>query len=165
MQNEKTERSRPLCYTSEGCEGFKRRNPTIKTISVILCVALSATPCLNLQGDLAPLEDAFLQAEADHGVDAAFLAAVAALESGWGESELAREKNNLFGWRGADGYMVFDSKEDCIDHVAAYLAKEYLDPDGIYYRGTAVEDVAKHYCGGNEAWIEAVKNIMLSVGS
>lgn len=163
MQNEKTERSRPLCYTSEGCEGFKRRNPTIKTISVILCVALSATPCLNLQGDLANLEDAFLQAEADHGVDAAFLAAVAALESGWGESELAREKNNLFGWRGADGYMAFDSPEDCIDHVAEYLAEEYLDPDGLYYNGLSVEDVAENYCGGNADWVKMVEEIMKSV--
>ena len=152
MQNEKTERSRPLCYTSEGCEGFKRRNPTIKTISVILCVALSATPCLNLQGDLAPLEDAFLQAEADHGVDAAFLAAVAALESGWGESELAREKNNLFGWRGADGYMAFDSKEDCIDFVARNMVKRYEDQ--------SIEEIAKTYCPSHwSEWVEAVTQI------
>lgn len=101
-----------------------------------------------------------MEAESTYGVDASFLAAVAALESGWGESTLAREKNNLFGWRGADGYMAFDSPEDCIDHVAEYLAEEYLDPDGLYYNGLSVEDVAKHYCGGDETWVKTIKEIM-----
>ena len=93
-------------------------------------------------------------------MDAGFLAAVAALESGWGESELAREKNNLFGWRGADGYMAFDSPEDCIDHVAEYLADEYLDPDGLYYNGLSVEDVAISYCEGNADWVKMIKEII-----
>lgn len=126
-------------------------------------MALTATPGLTLQGDLIPLEDAFLSAESTYGVDASFLAAVAALESGWGKSELAREKNNLFGWRGADGYMAFDSPEDCIDHVAEYLAEEYLDPDGLYYNGLSVEDVAENYCGGNADWVKMVEEIMQSV--
>lgn len=126
----------------------------------MLCVALTATSGLALQGDLIPLEDAFLEAESTYGVDASFLAAVAALESGWGKSELARKKNNLFGWRGADGYMAFDSPEDCIDHVAEYLAEEYLDPDGLYYNGLSVEDVAISYCGGNADWVKMVTGIM-----
>lgn len=133
---------------------------TIETIAIVLCVAVAVTPGLTLQGELAPLEDAFLAAEAEYGVDARFLAAVAALESGWGKSELAREKNNLFGWRGADGYMAFDSPEECIDHVAGYLAEEYLSPEGLYYNGLTVEDVAEHYCGGNADWVEMVKEIM-----
>ena len=136
---------------------------TIETIAIVLCVALTATSGLTLQGGLIPLEDAFLEAESTYGVDASFLAAVAALESGWGKSELAREKNNLFGWRGADGYMAFDSHEDCIDHVAEYLAEEYLDPDGLYYNGLSVEDVAENYCGGNADWVKMVTEIMQSV--
>lgn len=136
---------------------------TIETIAIVLCVAVAVTPGLTLQGELAPLEDTFLAAEATYGVDARFLAAVAALESGWGKSELARKKNNLFGWRGADGYMAFDSPEECIDHVAKYLAEEYLSSEGLYYNGLTVEDVAEHYCGGNEAWVEMVKEIMASV--
>lgn len=129
----------------------------------MLCVAVAVTPGLTLQGELAPLEDAFLAAEAEYGVDARFLAAVAAVESGWGESELARGKNNLFGWKGESGYMAFNSPEECIDHAAAFLAAEYLSPEGLYYNGLTVEDVAKHYCGGNEAWVEMVKEIMASV--
>lgn len=136
---------------------------TIETIAIVLCVAVAVTPGLTLRGELAPLEDAFLAAESTYGVDASFLAAVAALESGWGKSELAREKNNLFGWRGADGYMAFNSPEECIDHVAAFLAAEYLSPEGLYYNGLTVEDVAEHYCGGNADWVEMVKEIMASV--
>ena len=126
----------------------------------MLCVAITATSGLTLQGDLTPLEDAFLEAESTYGVDASFLAAVAALESGWGKSELAREKNNLFGWKGEAGYMAFNSMEECIDHVAAFLAAEYLSPDGIYYNGLSVEDVAISYCGGNADWVETIKEIM-----
>lgn len=136
---------------------------TIETIAIVLCVAVAVTPGLTLRGELAPLEDAFLAAESTYGVDARFLAAVAALESGWGKSELARKKNNLFGWRGADGYMAFDSPEDCIDHVAGYLAAEYLSPEGLYYNGLTVEDVAISYCGGNADWVKMVEEIMQSV--
>lgn len=60
--------------------------------------------------------------------------------------------------------MEFDSQEDCIDHVAKYLAKHYLDPDGVYYNGSTVEGISVYYCGGNEDWIKAIYGLMHEIG-
>jgi beta-N-acetylglucosaminidase len=125
------------------------------------------TPCgytaeeleIGLRGELKPLADTFIAAEKETGVNAIFLASVAALESGWGKSNLAEEKNNLYGWRGASGYRWFWSKESCINHVARFLKKHYLSPDGKYYSGATVEGVCVRYNGCDE-WSEMVRQIM-----
>lgn len=108
---------------------------------------------LQLHYELKGLEQEFIDAEREHGVRADFLAAVAALESGWGRYRF--EENNIMGFGG----LAFRSEADCIDHVAEFLSENYLDPDGIYYNGTAVEDVCTRY-NGREEWAEAVKDIM-----
>lgn len=78
------------------------------------------------------LGKAFKLAEAKHGVNAVFLAAVAVHESGKGTSRIAREKNNLFGWGAVDvdpfvRASKFDSLEDGIETVAAWLRAKYFD--------------------------------------
>ncbi len=78
------------------------------------------------------LGKAFKLAEAEYGVNAAFLAAVAVHESGKGTSRIAREKNNLFGWGAVDvdpfvRASTFDSLEDGIKTVAAWLRAKYFD--------------------------------------
>ena len=111
---------------------------------------------MQLQYDLKGLEQEFLDAEKQYGVRADFLAAVAALESGWGRY-LFRE-NNLMGF----GEKTFVSKAACIDYVAAYLATHYLDPDGIYYNGPTVEGVCVRY-NGSEEWKDAVCALMQQI--
>ena len=112
-----------------------------------------------LRGDLRPLAWAFVRAEQEHGVNAIFLAAVAALESGWGESTLAEGRNNLFGWTSASGYSRFPSKRACIDHVARFIAEHYLAEGGKYYQGKSIDAVCIHYNGRPE-WTDAVRGIM-----
>lgn len=79
---------------------------------------------LHLRHNLIGLEQAFIDAEAKHGVRADFLAAVAALESGWGRHQF--RPNNIMGF----GQMEFSSMEECIDTVrtasitTAKLSKE-----------------------------------------
>ena len=113
---------------------------------------------LHLRHNLIGLEQAFIDAEAKHGVRADFLAAVAALESGWGRHQF--RPNNIMGF----GQMEFSSMEECIDTVAAYLAKHYLNPDGKYYNGETVEGVCVRY-NGNPEWAETVQQIMEEVRS
>lgn len=111
--------------------------------------------------ELEPLSDVFLECEEATGVNAACLAGIAALESGWGTSDLASEKNNLFGWRSNDGdYMWFASKETCIRYVAKSIAENYLDESGKYYSGgTNVEQIAKYYSESSE-WAEQLNDII-----
>lgn len=101
-------------------------------------------------------------AERETGINAVFLAAVAALESGWNTSAVAENKNNLFGWSAATGYADFESKEDCIAEVAGCIKTLYLSPDGIYFNGYTVEAVNIRY-NGNEQWKAAVLQIMQDI--
>lgn len=113
----------------------------------------------GLLDGLKPYAPAFLLAEEETGVNAVFLASVAALESGWGKSNIAEKKHNLFGWGGASGYMEFESKESCISHVAQRLKALYLTPDGKYFHGFDVADVNVRY-NANETWGVKVEEIM-----
>ena len=77
-----------------------------------------------------------------YGVNALIMYANAALESGWGQSHIAINKNNLFGhgavdsnpYYGANGYASVD---DCIKyHAKMFISEGYCDPkdySGRYY--------------------------------
>lgn len=86
-------------------------------------------PSMNLSS-LSDCEEYFLEAERLYGIDASLLAAIAALESAWGTSKLAREKNNLFGYCAYDDdpnkATKFESKRESI-LAAAKTIKEYFD--------------------------------------
>lgn len=99
---------------------------------------------------------AFKRAEADYGVNAAFLAAVAVHESGKGTSRIATEKYNLFGWGARDSYPFvyaykFDSWEHGIDYVAKQLRVAYFD----MRRLTTLRRVGERYASDN-AWAAKV---------
>ena len=100
-----------------------------------------------LYHNLSDLSDVFIECEKELNVNAILLCSLAALESGWGKSEIAKEKNNLFGWRNSEGeYREFESKEICITEFSEYISLNYLDDSGKYYSGgTAVEHVAVYY--------------------
>lgn len=77
-----------------------------------------------------------------YGVNALIMYANAALESGWGQSQIAINRNNLFGhgavdsnpYYGANGYASVD---DCIKyHAKMFISEGYCDPkdySGRYY--------------------------------
>ena len=110
--------------------------------------------------ELADYADLFVECEDEYEVNAVLLASLAALESGWARSDLAVDKNNLFGWKRSDGeYAAFESKEQCILEVAESISENYLSETGAYYTGdTLVENVAEYY-SPSEEWIELLKEV------
>lgn len=110
--------------------------------------------------ELADYADLFVECENEYGVNAMLLASLAALESGWARSDLAADKNNLFGWKRSDGeYAAFESKEQCILEIAEAISENYLSENGAYYTGdTLVENVAEYY-SPSEEWIELLKEV------
>lgn len=110
--------------------------------------------------ELADYADLFVECEDEYEVNAVLLASLAALESGWARSDLAADKNNLFGWKRSDGeYAAFDSKEQCILEVAESISENYISETGAYYTGdTLVENVAEYY-SPSEEWIELLKEV------
>lgn len=118
----------------------------------------------GLVSPLNELAGEFILCEKEHEINAIMLASIAALESGWGTSDLAEDSNNLFGWTCDDGgYMEFDSKEECIQYVAQAISEKYISEDGEYYSGgTTIEHIADLYCDQPE-WEEQVNGIIFDI--
>lgn len=93
--------------------------------------------------------EAFLDAEKIYGINAFFMAAIAAQESAWGTSSRAMYQNNLTGHAvynsNAKG-TYFNSKYESIINTAHLLKSEYLSFDGLYFNGFSSLDVNKRYC-------------------
>lgn len=107
---------------------------------------------------LANLGQAYLNAEQNYGVNALVLASIHVHESGWGNSSLARNNNNLGGIKnGRGGWSSFSSKADCIDYSAQLLGEDYLTPEGRYYNGTTLTGVNVRYCETKD-WASKVVN-------
>lgn len=83
---------------------------------------------------LSGLGASFVQAEEIYGINAIILSSIAALESGWGSSDYAQERHNLFGY-GAytdapEEAVEFADKHASIMAAARTLREAYIDnPD------------------------------------
>lgn len=122
---------------------------------------------------LAGLGEAFYQAERDFGVNSLFLIGIANLESGYGKSRIANDKNNLFGFRAYDRSPYssagrYEMKGDSILEVAAFLSKNYLSENGKFFHGVSTNGVNVKY-STSRAWssqveyqMERLANILIS---
>jgi hypothetical protein len=95
---------------------------------------------LDAHTALPPLGTAFLAAERAYGVNAIVLVAIAMHESGYGTSDIARIKKNLFGYMAYDRdpfkwAAAFSTYAEGIDVVARYIHDGYLVPGGNFYTG------------------------------
>ena len=112
---------------------------------------------------MAGLGEAFIKAETKYNVNAVFLVAIAALESGWGQSNYAVNRNNLFGFgafdHNPDNARHFRTKEEGIMVVAKWLQEQYLHKDGAHYNGATPKGVNIKYSSCDE-WSVKVVNIM-----
>lgn len=108
----------------------------------------------RLKYDLKPYARAFLNAEEDYGINACFLASIAALESGWGRYPF--QDCNIFGFFSK---RTFGSVEENIDFVAWWLFKHYIREDGRYYRGGTIEAIGSIYCPDGGEWVQLVSGI------
>lgn len=123
-----------------------------------------STPCgfsaeelsLGLKGELTALAEDFIAAEKAFGVNAVFLAALAAQESGWGKHCFL--PNNIFGWSGKS----FETKGECISFVASRLAEKYLSEEGSCFNGKNLYGVNVAY-NGSESWVNMVAGIMARI--
>ena len=118
---------------------------------------------------------AFYNVEKKYNINGIFLASIAIHESAWGTSNIASDKNNLFGYGAYDespyeSSLDFDSYAEGIETVAKSLVKYYLNPSGTkiydgetaegwYYNGPTVEGVNTRYAS-DENWHEKVYSYM-----
>ena len=133
-----------------GVEAFAYELPGIEEPCGLSTEELEA----RLKGDLKQYAGAFLQAEADYEINALFLCAVAAAESGWGEHQF--RPNNIFGFMSRKS---FESVEHNIDFVSWWIRKHYLNKNGRYYRGGTISAVGKIWCPDGGEWVRLVTGI------
>ena len=117
----------------------------------------------------------FYYIENEYNINGIFVAAIGIHESGWGKSNIAKNKKNLFGYRAYDSNpyssaSTFDSYAEGIDLIARVLVKYYLNPKGTviyngekaigtYYNGNTIKDVNKKYASDSN-WANKVYNYM-----
>ena len=79
---------------------------------------------------LEGIELAAIQAEEKYSVNSLFILSLAAHESGWGTSPLARNRNNLFGIcaydTNTDAASYFSTRSECVDYFGRLISKEYF---------------------------------------
>ncbi|MGH1051850.1 S-layer homology domain-containing protein [Bacillus cytotoxicus] len=106
----------------------------------------------------------FIEAQNNHGVNALYLAAHAILESGYGKSEIAYRKHNLFGLRAYDwdpfgNAKYLQSYGESIAYNANYVRARYLEKTGMYYNGPTLTGMNVKYATDKE-WAPKIANIM-----
>ena len=82
----------------------------------------------------------FYYIEKQYNINGVFVAAVGIHESGWGTSQIAKNKNNLFGYGAYDsnpynGAYSFSDYSECIDLIARVFVKYYINPKGTSIYG------------------------------
>ncbi len=127
---------------------------------------------------------AFYNAEKKYNINGIFLASIAIHESGWGTSQIANDKKNLFGYGSYDATpyessFEFEDYAEGIDTVAKSLVKYYLNPSGTkiydgetaaawYYNGPSLKGVNTRYASDPEwhlkvySYIETLYNRLQS---
>lgn len=113
------------------------------------------------------LGSAFADAEQKYGVNAWFLTSLAIHESAYGTSTIAKEKNNLFGFRAYDASpfksaKTYSSPAESVDSVAKYLSEKYLTEGAVYYNGVSVDSIGKKYATDTN-WANAIKKHMVNL--
>ena len=96
----------------------------------------------------------FVNRQNTYGTNALLMVGVGANESGWGSSNYAKTRNNLFGIGAVDSNpdnaTYFSSVDQCIkDYSETYLSKRYLRAGYTYYHGGFLGDKAS---GMNVSW-------------
>ncbi|KAA0777282.1 S-layer protein [Bacillus sp. AR2-1] len=106
----------------------------------------------------------FITAQNKYGVNALYLAAHAILESGYGKSEIAYRKHNLFGLRAYDGDPFRHAKYlptygDSIAYNANYVRERYLEESGMHYNGPTLAGMNVKYAS-DKGWVGKIASIM-----
>lgn len=97
---------------------------------------------------LTDIAGAFVKAEKKYGVNAIGVAAIAALESGWGTSNRAINDHNYTGFGVYSDSAVgknADTGEANILETAQWLSTHYLKPGQVYYNGPGLVGINKKY--------------------
>jgi len=110
----------------------------------------------------------FKEAEERYKINALYLIAHSALESSWGRSQIAKDKNNFFGIAAYDttpydSAKSFDDVDKGILGAAKWIRENYID-NGRTYLGNKSSGMNVLYAS-DPYWGEKIASIMMSINS
>ena len=124
---------------------------------------------MNIKGSrLAGKGAIFKEAEERYQINALYLIAHSALESAWGRSQIAKDKNNFFGIAAYDttpydSAKSFDDVDKGILGAAKWIRENYID-NGRTYLGNKSSGMNVLYAS-DPYWGEKIASIMMSINS
>ena len=124
---------------------------------------------MNIKGSrLAGKGAIFKEAEERYQVNALYLIAHSALESAWGRSQIAKDKNNFFGIASYDttpydSAKSFDNVDKGILGAAKWIRQNYID-NGRTYLGNKSSGMNVLYAS-DPYWGEKIASIMMTINS
>ena len=141
------------------------RKPTIYTAAELDKVY----SLMNINGSrLAGKGAVFKEAEKRYQVNALYLMAHSALESAWGRSQIAKDKNNFFGIAAYDttpydSAKSFDNVDKGILGAAKWIRENYID-EGRTHLGNKSSGMNVLYAS-DPYWGEKIASIMMTINS
>ena len=124
---------------------------------------------MNIQGSrLAGKGAIFKEAEERYKINALYLIAHSALESSWGRSQIAKDKNNFFGIAAYDtspydSAKSFDNVDKGILGAAKWIRENYYN-EGKTYLGNKASGMNVLYAS-DPYWGEKIASIMMRINS
>lgn len=105
----------------------------------------------------------FIEAQNTYGVNAQYLVAHAIIESAWGTSYFATNRDNLFGYMAyttnPDAAATFRSIEYDINFQAWFVRNSYLNANGSFYNGANLDGMNVDYAT-DPYWANSIARIM-----
>ena len=140
----------PPCEKREERKNMEK--PIFALIAVLLALLIAFSLMITAQAQELTIEETFERAAYAYRLDPDLLVSIATLESGYGQSAVAKNRNNWFGWFRNDGtYMVFENPQAGIWHVARAISRR---PHG------SIEEIAAWYNAPfAEIWAKRVRAI------
>ena len=126
--------------------------PVFAWLAILVAIVCAIGATTTAYADELTVEETFTRAAWAYRIDEDLLISIATLESGYGQSDVAKNRNNWFGWfRNDDTYMVFDTPQAGIWHVARAISRR---PHG------SIEEIAAWYNAPfADVWAGRVKDI------
>lgn len=124
---------------------------------------------MNIKGSrLAGKGAIFKEAEERYKINALYLIAHSAIESSWGRSQIAKDKNNFFGIAAYDttpydSAKSFDDVDKGILGAAKWIRENYID-NGRTYLGNKASGMNVLYAS-DPYWGEKIASIMMRINS
>jgi len=161
-------------YSADGLhfEGFKLENPFLfKDLTEATNYSVEdldkVFSLLNINNSLLENKGAtFKEAEEHYHINALYLLAHSALESDWGRSKIAKDKNNFFGITAYDttpylSAKTFDDVDKGILGASKWIKENYIDR-GRTFLGNKASGMNVEYAS-DPYWGEKIASVMMKI--